>query len=232
MWTCNVLIGLSGDSFSYFSAFFFLVDLPCFLFYLSFIFPLSDAYSFNFFPSSKHAGFVQAAFAFGEARTLSHSLLPSFREDFQAWAFSRLPFPHCCCLSLGGLLDVGCSAGNILFPPSSHVVSIGWVCFSRLSPAFLLQVSQEAQGWNGLLGESERRPEWVVHVVWKKQATSFSVLFCFSLCNSGPGPICCYMNWCLKRLLMSDYRYHLDGTASYSRLPAWLILDKVLATIS
>lgn len=111
---------------------FFLVDLPCFLFYLSFIFPLSDAYSFNFFPSSKHAGFVQAAFAFGEARTLSHSLLPSFREGFQAWAFSRLPFPHCCCLGLGGLLDVGCSAGNILFPPSSHVVSIGWVCFSGL----------------------------------------------------------------------------------------------------
>lgn len=34
------------------------------------------------FPPSKYAGFVQAASAFREAETLSHSLLPSFRKDF------------------------------------------------------------------------------------------------------------------------------------------------------
>lgn len=105
------------------------------------------------FPPSKSAGFVQAASAFGEAGTLSHSLLPSF----QAWDFSQLPFPHCRCLSLGGLLDVGCSAGNVFFPSLiTRGFNLMGLFFKTNSAAFLLQVSQEAQGWKGLSQESLR----------------------------------------------------------------------------
>lgn len=35
-------------------------------------------------PHDKYAGFIQAASAFRKAVILSHPLLPSFREDFQA----------------------------------------------------------------------------------------------------------------------------------------------------
>ena len=44
--------------------------------------------------------------------------------------------------------------------------------FRTRSTVFLVQVSQEAQGWKGLPGEPKIWPEGV-HVVWKMQATSF-----------------------------------------------------------
>lgn len=37
-----------------------------------------------YLPHGKYAGFIQAASAFRKAVILSHPLLPSFREDFQA----------------------------------------------------------------------------------------------------------------------------------------------------
>lgn len=178
------------------------------------------------FPPSKYADFVQAASAFREARTLSHSLLLSFRKDLQAWDFSQHPFPHCLCWSLGGLLDVGCSAGNVFLSHSSRVVSVWWVWLLGL--AFLLQVSQEAQGWKGLQ-KSLREVARMRCACGVKNAGN---LLLFSLCNSGPSPICCYINRSLRRLLVSDLMCHLDGTAFWSTsVPAWLVLDKVLVTV-
>lgn len=102
--------------------------------------------------------FVQASSALGKARTLSYSLLPSFRKDLQAWYFSQLPFPYRCCMNLGGLLDAGCSAGSSIFLPQHTCVVMMGLFFRTHSPAFLLQVSQEVRD-ERFPGEPRRWPK-------------------------------------------------------------------------
>lgn len=128
-------------SLSYFLPFFswllFLILCSmCVLFY-----SLSETYCSNLSSSWQICRLYSGCLCFQEGCNIVLSPLPSFREDFQAWDFSQHPFPHCCCLRLGGLLDVGCSAGNVFGGFFPSLITCGFnifglffrTCFSAAS---------------------------------------------------------------------------------------------------